>query len=65
MKWKNKETFDELIVSHERYLTANVEKSLMGNDLIIYIKHYFHCLISFYALGAIRIDYMKVPVKCR
>ena len=56
---------DELIVSHERYLTANVEKSLMGNDLIIYIKHYFHCLISFYALGAIEIDYMKVPVKCR
>ena len=38
---------DELIVSHERYLTANVEKSLMGNDLIIYLKHCFHCLISF------------------
>ena len=41
---------DELIVSHERYLIAIVEKSLMGNDLIIYIKHYFHYLISFYTL---------------
>ena len=35
---------DELIVSHERYLNAIVEKSLPGNDLIIYIKHCFHCL---------------------
>ena len=41
---------DELIVSHERYLTAIVEKSLMRNDIIIYIKHHFHYLISFYAL---------------
>ena len=56
---------DELVVAHERYLNATVEKSLLGNDLIIYIKHYFHCLISFYALGAIGIDYMKVPMKCR
>ena len=41
---------DELIVSHERYLTVIVEKSLMRNDIIIYIKHHFHYLISFYAL---------------
>ena len=40
----------ELIVSHERYLTAIVEKSLMRSDIIIYIKHHFHYLISFYAL---------------
>ena len=38
---------DELIVAHERYLNVIVENSLLGNDLIIYIKHYFYCLISF------------------
>ena len=56
---------DELIVAHKRYLNAIVEKLFLGNDLVIYIKHCFHCLISFYTLGATRIDYMKVPVKCR
>ena len=37
----------ELIVAHERYLNAIVENSLLGNNLIIYIKHCFYCLISF------------------
>ena len=38
---------DELIVAHERYLNAIVENSLLGNDLIIYIKRCFYCWISF------------------
>ena len=55
----------ELTVAQERYLNVIVQKLLLWNDLIIYLKHCFHCLISFYALGVMRIDYIKVPMKCR
>ena len=41
---------DELIVSHERYLNAIVEKSLLGNDLIIYKKNIVFIVWSHFTL---------------